>query len=154
MVEKWFGMSKVIFIASGRGGRLERGMGMVNAIFGTASAIDPEKLEREFTPLLIDGEEIVGAFKLYRDLIVFTQVRVVFVNKQGVTGKKVDYYSLPYKSVTGFSVETAGRFDLDSELKIWVTGFAQPIKKEFKKGTDILEIQRLLAHYILNAGTH
>lgn len=124
-------------------------MSIINAVFGTAAQISPQELEAEFRPILIDGEEIVGAFKIVRDLVVFTQVRMILTDKQGITGKKVDYHSIPYKSITMFAVETAGTFDMDAELKIWVSGYAGPIKKEFKKGTDVIQIQKLLAHYAL-----
>ena len=124
-------------------------MGIVNAIFGTASQIDPEKLTAELEPVLVSGEEITGAFKIVRDLFVFTQVRIILVDKQGITGKKVEYHSIPYKSISQFSVETAGRFDMDSELKIYISSNPTPVKKEFKKGTDIVQLQKLLATYIL-----
>ena len=124
-------------------------MGLVNAIFGAASQIDPRELAAEFAPILIDGEEITGAFKIVRDLFVFTQCRLILADKQGITGKKVEYHSIPYKSISQFSVETAGRFDMDSELKIYISGNPMPLKKEFKKGTDIVQLQKLLASYIL-----
>jgi len=124
-------------------------MGLINAIFGTASQIDPQELAAEFAPILIEGEEITGAFKIVRDLFVFTQCRLILVDKQGITGKKVEYHSIPYKSISQFSVETAGRFDMDSELKIYVSSNPIPLKKEFKKGTDIVQLQKLLASYIL-----
>ena len=65
-----------------------------------------------------------------------------------MTGKKVEYHSIPYKSITHFSTETAGTFDLDAELKIWVSGADLPITKNFKKGNSIAEIQKLLAYYV------
>ena len=126
-------------------------MSLFNALFGTASQIHPAELEAEFAPLLIDGEQIVGAFKVVRDLVVFTQVRIILTDKQGITGKKVEYHSIPYKSITMFSVETAGTFDMDSEMKLWVSGYGAPIKKEFGKGTDVRQIQKILAHYALGA---
>jgi len=124
-------------------------MGLINAIFGTASQIDPDELAAEFGPILVDGEEITGAFKVVRDLFVFTQFRLILVDKQGITGRKVEYHSVPYKSISQFSVETAGRFDLDSELKIYISSNPVPLKKEFKKGTDIVQLQKLLATYIM-----
>lgn len=124
-------------------------MGLINAIFGTASQIDPQELASEFSPILADGEQITGAFKIVRDLFVFTQSRLILVDKQGITGKKVEYHSIPYKSISQFSVETAGRFDMDSELKIYISSNPNPIKKEFRKGTDIVMIQKLLATYII-----
>jgi hypothetical protein len=66
-----------------------------------------------------------------------------------MTGKKVEYHSIPYRAITHFSVETAGHFDLDAELKIWVSGSDLPIEREFKKGSDISGVQKTLAKYIL-----
>ena len=124
-------------------------MSLINALFGTASQIDPNELESEFGPILVEGETIAAAFKVVRDLFVFTPLRLILADKQGITGKKVEYHSIPYKSITQFSVETAGRFDMDAELKIWISSMALPIKKDFKKGTDILAIQKTLASYVL-----
>jgi hypothetical protein len=87
---------------------------------------------------------------LIRDFFVFTNKRLVLVDKQGLTGKKVEYHSIPYKSITHFSVETAGRFDRDAEMKIWISGIREPIEREFKKGTDVIVgVQKALARYIL-----
>jgi hypothetical protein len=124
-------------------------MSLVNAIFGTASKISPEDIQNEFSPLLVEGEEIVGAFKVVRDLFVFTQCRLILADKQGLTGSKVEYHSIPYKSISQFSVETAGLFDMDAELKIYISSNPTPLKKEFKKGTDIIQIQKLLATYVV-----
>jgi hypothetical protein len=124
-------------------------MSLVNAIFGTASKINPEDIQSEFSPLLVEGEEIVGAFKVVRDLFVFTQCRLILADKQGLTGSKVEYHSIPYKSISQFSVETAGLFDMDAELKIYISSNPTPLKKEFKKGTDIIQIHKLLATYVV-----
>ena len=124
-------------------------MGLFNAIFGTAAAIDPNDLQREFSPVLTQGEQITAAFKVVRDLYVFTQWRLIFTDKQGLTGKKVEYHSIPYRSISQFSVETAGHFDADAELKIYISGNPNPIKKEFRGRTDIVQIQQMLATYVL-----
>ena len=122
---------------------------MLSGIFGNASAVNAENLANELGPILIDGEQIDQAFRLVRDLYVFTNKRLILVDKQGLTGSKVEYHSIPYKAITHFAVETAGHFDLDSELKIWLSGVQQPITKEFRKGSNIIEVQRTLARYAL-----
>lgn len=124
-------------------------MGLFDGILGHGTTVDPRELEKRLTGVLIDGEQPQLAFKLIRDFFVFTQHRVILVDIQGITGSKVDYMSIPYKAVTRFSVETAGTFDLDAELKIWVSGSSQPITKTLKKGTDVRGIQRALATGIL-----
>lgn len=129
---------------------LQKDMGIINALFGTASQVDANQVTQQLSPVLIDGENVAVAFKVVRDLFVFTEHRLILVDKQGITGKKVEYHSIPYKSIVQFSVETAGRFDMDAELKIWVSGLSVPVQKEFKKGTDIVALQKALATFILS----
>jgi hypothetical protein len=90
-------------------------------------------------------EKVVIAYKLVRDYVVFTDLRLLLVDKQGLTGKKIEFHSLPYKSISHFSVETAGHFDLDAELKIWISSATTPIEKKFSKAVNIFEVQALLA---------
>ncbi len=122
---------------------------MLSGIFGNATEIDSKKLAGEFEPVLIDGETIEQAFKTVRDLYVFTDKRLILVDKQGRTGSKVEYHSIPYNKITHFSVETAGTFDRDAELKLWVSGQDRPIEREFKRGTDIIGVQKRLAAGVL-----
>ena len=124
-------------------------MGIFDALMGHASEVSIEKVSQEFQPILIEGEKIEKAFKLIRDMFVFTNKRLILVDKQGLTGSKVDYQTIPYSSIKKFSKESAGLLDLDAELKIWVTGETQPIKKEFKKDQNINEVYRLLSMHIL-----
>jgi len=66
-------------------------------------------------------------------------------------GRKGGCHSIPYKAITHFVVETAGSLDRDADMKIWVSGTPTPLEREFKKAKDpILEIQKMLTHYILN----
>lgn len=121
-------------------------MGLMSALLGNASTVDKKEVTEELNQILANGEEVDVAFRLVRDLIVFTDRRLLLVDKQGLTGKKVEYHSVPFKSISHFSVETAGHFDLDAELKIWISGAATPtISKQFKKDKSIYDIQRVLA---------
>jgi len=124
-------------------------MGLLDGLLGNASEIDPGKIQAEFSKVLASGERIEKAYQLIRDLFVFTDKRLILVDKQGITGTKIDYHSLPYRSITHFSIETGGHFDLDAELKIWVSGTAEPIKKQFNKKLSIYEVQSVLASYVL-----
>lgn len=124
-------------------------MGLLDGLMGNASEVEVEKIEGEFARVLAAGERIEKAYLLIRDLFVFTNKRLLLVDKQGLTGNKVEYHSLPYRSITHFSVETAGNFDLDAELKIWISGSPAPIQKQFNKKLDIYEVQSVLAGYVL-----
>ncbi|WP_294822053.1 PH domain-containing protein [uncultured Flavobacterium sp.] len=124
-------------------------MGLFNAILGNASEVSIEKIRDEFKPILIQGENIEKAYKLIRDMFVFTNKRLILVDKQGITGSKVDYVSIPYANINKFSKESAGLLDLDAELKIWVRGESVPIKKQFGKDNNINEVYQLISQYIL-----
>jgi hypothetical protein len=123
-------------------------MGLLSSLLGNASEVNATKLQDDLAPVLVPGEEIGKAFAIFRDLFVFTDQRLIIIDKQGLTGSKVAYHSVLYRSITQFSVETAGSFDSDAELKIWVSGGGLPISKEFKKGTDIVGIQQYLAYCV------
>lgn len=124
-------------------------MGFFDGIMGNASEVSINEVEKEFSRVLTNGEKTEKAYKLIRDLFIFTNKRLILVDKQGVTGKKVEIHSIPYKNITHFSIETAGNFDLDAELKIWVSGSSSPIQKQFNKSLNIYEVQSVLADYVL-----
>ena len=124
-------------------------MGLFDGFMGNASEVNVSKLNDELGDILVPSEKIEEAFKVIRDLFVFTNKRLILIDKQGMTGKKTDVHSYPYKSIVHFSVETAGTFDLDAELKIWISGSSMPIEKKFNKSTNINVIQRVLADKIL-----
>ncbi|EDQ00927.1 PH domain-containing protein [Shewanella benthica] len=124
-------------------------MGLLDSLLGNASEVNLEELADELGPILADNEELHLAYKLIRDMFVFTNKRLILIDKQGLTGKKVSYHSIPYKAITHFEVETAGRFDMDSELKLWISGQDQPLVKELKKGTDVIGIQKTIANFML-----
>lgn len=124
-------------------------MGLFDGIIGNASEVNFEKLQEEVKDLLIPNETIKNAYKIIRDTFIFTDKRLILIDKQGVTGKKMEYHSIPYKNILHFSVETAGTFDLDAELKIWVSSSQIPIQKHFNKSTNIYKVQSVLAEYVL-----
>ncbi|WP_100658171.1 PH domain-containing protein [Alteromonas flava] len=119
-------------------------MGLLDKLLGNASEIDAGEIQEELAPVLADSEQVTQAYKLIRDLFVLTTSRVIFIDKQGMTGKKVDYYSIPYRAITQFKVETAGHFDMDAELKIWISGQAEPLHTELSKDTA-QSLQKALA---------
>ena len=121
-------------------------MGLLSGLMGNASQKNVDKVERDLEDILVPGEQVTLAFSLIRDLIVFTEFRLILVDKQGVTGKKTSYKSLPYRSISRFSVETSGHFDLDAELIIWVSSAVEPSEVlQFKSDNSVIEIQQALA---------
>ncbi len=124
-------------------------MGLFDSFMGNASKINKEELAREFSLMLADNEHIEQAFAVFRDKWVFTNRRLIILNVQGMTGKKREYMSIPYRSIVRYSIETAGTFDLDAELKIWLSGSDIPFEQKFNSSSNLPELQRMLALHIL-----
>jgi len=125
-------------------------MGIFSAILGNAGAVSPEELSKQYGRLLTENEEIELGFKLIRDTFIFTNKRLILVDIQGITGSKTEYKSISYKSISRFSVETAGTFDLEAELKIWISSEQVPsITKKFNKSVNVYDVQKVLAYHVL-----
>ncbi|KAF1085506.1 hypothetical protein SPSYN_01648 [Sporotomaculum syntrophicum] len=123
-------------------------MGFLRDITDNDSEIDIQKVQNEFAKILVANEQVEKAYKLNHDLFIFTNHRLILVDKQGVTVKTLVYHSIPFRNITHFSIETAGHFDLEAELKIWVSGDANPITKQFDESLDVYELQSVLAEYV------
>ena len=100
------------------------------------------------SPLVVPGEVLLGSFQSVRDGVVFTNKRIITINMQGLTGKKKDITSLPYRKIQSFSVETAGVIDLDSELVLWFSGLGQ-VRFEFVARANVAEICRIISQQVL-----
>lgn len=125
-------------------------MGIFSSILGNAGTVTADELTKQYRALLTDEEEIEVGFKIIRDVFMFTNKRLILIDKQGLTGKKVEYLSIGYKNISRFSIETAGTFDLDAELKIWISSEQHPsISKKFNKSVNVYEVQKILAHHVL-----
>jgi hypothetical protein len=108
----------------------------------------PGAFDSELAPLLINGEEIIACYKTIRDGVAFSNKRIFLIDIQGMTGKKKDITSLPYSKIRAFSTETAGVFDIDSELELWYSELGK-IKLEFTGNTNIAEICKIISTYTL-----
>ncbi|QDO93986.1 PH domain-containing protein [Formosa sediminum] len=125
-------------------------MGIFNKILGNASEVSPEQLNAKYGRLLVEGEHVELGFKLLRDTFMFTNKRLILIDVQGLTGSKQEYKSMPYKSISRFSLETAGTFDLDAELKIWISSENLPsVSKKFNKSINVYEVQKYLAQKVM-----
>ncbi len=125
-------------------------MGLFNKLLGNASEVSSESLNEKYGRLLVESEEIELGFKLLRDVFMFTNKRLILIDVQGLTGSKIEYKSMPYKNISRFSLETAGTFDLDAELKIWISSENIPsVSKKFNKSIDVYEVQKYLATKVM-----
>ncbi|GMM84913.1 PH domain-containing protein [Pseudoalteromonas sp. MTN2-4] len=124
-------------------------MGLLSGLLGNASEADSGKTEELLADSLIEGEVIEKAYQVIRDMFVFTNRRLILVDKQGVTGSKMEILTIPYNKITKFSKESAGHFDMDAELKLWIGSETEPLIKEFKAGDNINEVYRIISKYTL-----
>ena len=97
--------------------------------------------------MLVSGETPVCAYKTIRDVAVFTNKRLIVRDAQGITGKKVEIYTLPYSSIVMYSTENAGVIDFNSEVELWTK--AGHIKINLKKGANVRQLDKVLATYLL-----
>ncbi|VEG28555.1 PH domain-containing protein [Actinomyces howellii] len=98
-------------------------------------------------PILVQGERPIAAYRTMRDSAVFTDRRMIVRDSQGITGRKVELYSLPYSSISMWSSENAGTLDINSELEMWTR--AGHIKIKLGRGVDIRKLDHLISHMVL-----
>ena len=116
--------------------------------FARLKKVDNSEFGKIISDFLIEGEDVIGAYKSVRDGVVFTNKRIIAINVQGITGKKQDYTSIPYSKISTFSLETAGVFDLDSELELYMSGVGK-VKFQFTGSTDVKAICKAISKYTL-----
>ena len=120
-----------------------------SGFFARLRKVDNGAFGKMIDDFMIDDERIVGSYQSIRDGVVFTNKRVITINIQGVTGKKKDFTSIPYNKITTFSLETAGFFDADAELEIYISAVGK-VKFEFTGSTNVKEICKIISSYTLN----
>lgn len=119
-----------------------------NASFMKLKPVPDSDFVGMLQPMFLEDEQIIQTFRGIRDGVVFTNKRIFAINVQGITGKKKDFTSLPYSKIQAFSVETAGTFDLDSELELWFSGLGLA-KFEFVSNADVSRICRMISEKVL-----
>ena len=133
-------------------------MGVSPELTGNAVGVDTTEAQALFSDVLMDGEIVHGAFKLLRGVILLTSERYLEIDVQAVTGAKIDYVAIPWSRVNAFSIESAGRMDLDAEMKLWVTGMGPAneeaarhgcsLSRRFAASTDFFGLERLIADHV------
>merc|ERR1719319_1510837 len=106
---------------------------------------------------LVQNEMVKLAYKCGRDLVICTSKRMLFVDTQGISGKRVEYLSMRWSCIKAYEVETAGSFlDRDATFKIF-TNISQDkrcISTDLRKGqSDIMEVLWFFNNQILGRDT-
>lgn len=110
--------------------------------------LEISKMLEPINKFLIEEEKVLSLFQSFRDQLVFTNKRVIAANVKGLTGKKVDYTSIPYSKIQTFSVETAGTLDLDCELEIYISAIGK-VRFEIQGRFDIVTFNKVISTYVL-----
>ena len=105
-------------------------------------------LPSDIASILIDGEQPFAAYATIRDAAIFTNKRLIIRDSQGITGKKIEMYSLPWSSINMWSSENAGFMDVNSEIELWTR--AGHITIALKQGFDIRKIDQLSSYFVLS----
>lgn len=134
--------------------RNEDTVGILNAFAGNLQQVSNDELMRKYGPFLFNGEQITNGYQLVRDAVIFTNIRIIFIDKQGATGAKARYRTIHLDAVVDVEVETAGAIGDDSELNITYlkdvyqrktgTETLDEITLEFPRKFDIAPIYRYL----------
>jgi hypothetical protein len=124
-------------------------MGLFTGTTKSTVSVETKKINSDYGPLLVDGEIIEVAFIVLRDTFLFTNKRLILVDIQGISGRQIEYLSIPYRNIMKFSVQTGSSFDLDAELKLWIGSDSIPLEKRFNKEVPVYEVQKILASHVL-----
>lgn len=110
--------------------------------------ISKREVPKKIQELLIEGETADHAYSTLRDVAVFTNYRLIIVDTQGVTGTKKEYYSIPYRSIDMWSVETSGILDINGEVDLWTK--IGHVKIQLRKGINVKEVDTLIARSVFS----
>ena len=108
---------------------------------------DEVPLADSLKPFISKNENIAFSVKTIRDVAVFTDKRILISDKQGITGKKTEYYAIPYSKIVTYAIETAGHFDMDSEIKLFLTGGIE-IEMNFLRGKNMDQLLKKVFNVI------
>ena len=105
-------------------------------------------IPEDVSDLLIKGEEAIAAYATIRDKAVFTNKRIIIKDVQGITGKKIEMYSIPYTNINMWSTENAGVIDFNAEVELWTR--AGRFKIKLAKGVDVRKFDKLIASCVMS----
>lgn len=116
---------------------------LLNIVFVEELKATPPEIEK----MLVNGERVIASFKSLRDIGAITNKRIIYFNKQGLIGKKIEAYSIPLRSIDMFSSENAGIIDFTTEFQLWTK--VGVMKMSFPKKVDVHNIIRAFSEYVL-----
>lgn len=97
------------------------------------------------TQHLVEGEGVDAAFVSATGLILFTQWRILIVQREHLLDERIETASYPYRELRHFSITEVKGAESRSFVRIWLGAEPQPLHLRASAGTDLGALQRLLA---------
>jgi len=124
-------------------------MSFIEDMIGVTLELNQEEMQEKVVEFLLEDEKLIKGYQIVRDILIFTDKRIIIVDYLGVRGKKIEYHMIPYKKVNRFVIETPGSLDTDYTLKLYISGYLEPIEKQIKRDIDIYELNRIIFSNII-----
>ncbi len=113
------------------------------------SELDIKLIEEELNQYLIANEKVIAAYKAYRDICLFTDKRILVIDKKGLRGFRKTVFSIKYLAISSYALNIRNldsiiELTTDSGYKL-ALNFTKPIPLK-----DVFKIYRYLTTIILN----
>lgn len=142
----------------GEPGLLEQ---FINWLGDDYRVVSPDELDAKLhgdCSMLLPDEKVQMGFVCGRDTMVLTTHRAMKIDKQGFTGKKVLYLSLPWTKIKSYWVESAGTWDLDAAMELAIKApwynreIGKGLKMDFARARcDVLAVQTFVSAQVIGA---
>jgi Bacterial PH domain len=107
---------------------------------------DPRILDALNADNLWNNESIKFAFIYVRDMVIFTDHRLIVIDVQKLRGRKIRRTFYNWNHMLSFSTENCGgTFDGDHDVEITFKGLTEPFKLQLKKRFDLAPVTAFLS---------
>ena len=119
IMDKLNGLERAVNSLDGKlSGVTNVGGNLLQGMLGNLSELPADAITQKYGAYLIDSETVKVGYVLIRDIVIFTDKRIIYFDKQGLTGQKTHVASIYIDSIINVSAETAGFGLDDSEITI------------------------------------
>ena len=105
------------------------------------------EVPESMSAMLVEGERALAAFTTFKDVAVFTTLRIMAGDVSALRSKKVSVFSLPYTQIVSWTSTNATTLDLGSEIDILTP--AARIQVIVNRALDVRAVDRLIAQGVL-----
>lgn len=106
------------------------------------TSISSNQLDNTTLQFIDDNERIVLAFKSTRDLVIFTDKRIILIDKKGIRGFRKSIYAIEYDSISSYTLNIR---NIDSIIEI-ITDSSHRLKMNFSKPIPLDEVHKVYQH--------